>query len=370
VLAVDFGTDLLYLEDYPGAAEVLTRVVARAREAQAPGILSYALGQLAKLETRVGNPTSAYALALESVQLTESLRNDVALADSFAWLALVEAMLGRDDSRAHAQAALALAEGRNDNYNAVRARVALGFEALTHGDPDAAVEWLEPAARMLDEGGLGNPNVFRLDADLADALTRLGQAERAEPHLARFEEQAESTGSAWGRAAAARCRAFLSPDAELEEAFEKAFDLHEHDPSAFERARTELCYGERLRRMGERRAAREQLRSALATFDQLGAQPWAERARIELRASGEHIRRRDPTAAEELTPQELQIALLVAQGLRNRDVGARLFLSPKTVEFHLTRIYRKLEIHSRSELVRRIEDVEPVPSGGSPRTAS
>ncbi len=113
----------------------------------------------------------------------------------------------------------------------------------------------------------------------------------------------------------------LADDA-LDHAFETALDAHDHEPSAFERARTELCYGERLRRAGQRRRAREQLRSALETFERLGARPWAERARIELRATGEHLRRRDPTAAERLTPQELQIALLVAEGLTNRDVGA------------------------------------------------
>jgi DNA-binding CsgD family transcriptional regulator len=182
--------------------------------------------------------------------------------------------------------------------------------------------------------------------------------EEAEQHLARLERQAASTASRWGRAAAARCRAFLSPEDRLAETFEHALELHDRDPSAFERARTELCYGERVRRAGRRRDAREQLRTALAAFHRIGAEPWAERARMELRATGEHIRRRDPSDAEQLTPQELQIALVVAEGLSNRDVGARLFLSPKTVEFHLTRIYRKLEIHSRSELVRRIVDLE------------
>jgi DNA-binding NarL/FixJ family response regulator len=93
-------------------------------------------------------------------------------------------------------------------------------------------------------------------------------------------------------------------------------------------------------------------------FDRVGAEPWAERARIELRASGARLQRRDPTDAERLTPQELQIAQFIADGLTNRDIAGRLFLSPKTVEFHLTRIYRKLEIHSRAELMRRILDAE------------
>ena len=176
--------------------------------------------------------------------------------------------------------------------------------------------------------------------------------------MTRFNQQADSTRGRWGRAVAARCRAFISADGQFAERFERAFELHDHDPSVFERARTELCYGERLRRSGQRRSAREQLGSALAVFDRIGAEPWAERTRMELRATGEHIRRRDLSDAEQLTPQELQIALIVAEGLSNRDVGARLFLSPKTVEFHLTRIYRKLEIHSRSELVRRIVDLE------------
>lgn len=356
LLAIDFGTDLFYLEDYQRSRAVLERVGERARAADAAGLLSYGLDQLAKLETRVDNLTRAYALELECLQITEPLGNDVARAASLAWLGLVEAMLGRGESREHAEAALEIANQHRDAYNIVRARGALGLEALGRRDAAAAVEWLEPAVRMLEKGGVGNPNVFRLEADLVEALTRLGVPERAESHLARFEKQAQSTRSPWSRSAAARCRAFLSADGELGDAFVTALRLHDHDPSAFERARTELCYGERLRRCGQRRAAREQLRSALTTFDRVGAQPWADHARLELRASGEHIRRRDPSDTERLTPQELQIALLVAEGLTNRDAAARLFLSPKTVEFHLTRIYRKLDIHSRSELVRRMID--------------
>jgi DNA-binding CsgD family transcriptional regulator len=353
-VAIQVGTTLLYLEDYARAREVLESVVKRTREAEAPGILSYALDQLAKLETREANLMQAYALELESLQMAELQGRDVGLAASLVWLDLIESMLGREERGTHAQTALVIAEGRGDAYNVVRARGALGLAALARGDAAEAADWLEPAVEMVTDGGVGNPNWFRLDADLIEALARLGRSEDAEPHLARFEQHAQSTCSLWGRAAAARCRAFLAPDSEMVDAFETALRLQNDDPSTFERARTELCYGERLRRVGQRRAAREQLGSALTTFDRIGAQPWAERAQIELRASGAHLRRRDPTAAEQLTPQELQIALLVAEGLTNRDVAARLFLSPKTIEFHLTRIYRKLEIHSRAELVRRM----------------
>jgi len=354
VVAIDLGSDLLYLEDYRLSREVLEQVVDRARTTDAPGILSYALNQLAKLELRDANPTRAYALALEARQFTEPLGNEVAMADNLACLGMIESMLGRAEGRAHAKAALAIAEDRHDRRNSVRAREALGFDALARGDVRYAVECLEPAATMLEEGGVKHPNFFRLDADLIEALVRLGRTSDAQRHLGRLEEQSESTGSEWGQAVVARYRALLSTDTDLPDAFGMALERYDGDHSRFERARTQLCYGERLRRVGQRQLAREQLRVALETFDRVGALPWAERARTELRASGEHLRRRNPTTTEQLTPQELQIALLVADGLTNRDVGARLFLSVKTVEFHLTRIYRKLQIHSRSELVRRM----------------
>jgi DNA-binding CsgD family transcriptional regulator len=144
----------------------------------------------------------------------------------------------------------------------------------------------------------------------------------------------------------------LSSDEDSDDLFRSALTSHERDPSDFERARTELCFGERLRRSRRQTDAREPLRSALATFDGLGADPWAERARIELTASGEAARRTAPSASNQLTPQELQVALVVGQGATNREAGVALFLSPKTVEAHLGRIYRKLNVHSRTELAR------------------
>jgi DNA-binding CsgD family transcriptional regulator len=159
---------------------------------------------------------------------------------------------------------------------------------------------------------------------------------------------------------AARCRGLLSGDDEFEQHFLDALALHDLIESPFAAARTRLCYGERLRRAGRRVDAREHLRAALEVFDRLGALPWAERARSELRASGETLRRRDAFEADQLTPQELQIALQVAEGKTNKEVGAALFLSHKTVEFHLSRIFRKLDLHSRAELIRRVAAGEPV----------
>jgi DNA-binding NarL/FixJ family response regulator len=128
--------------------------------------------------------------------------------------------------------------------------------------------------------------------------------------------------------------------------------FHERAGRTVDRARTSLAYGEFLRRSRRRVDARGHLRAALEVFDEVGAEPWAERARQELRASGETARKRDVSTTEELTPQELQTARLVAQGLSNREVAERLFVSPRTVEYHLSNAYQKLGLRSRGELAQ------------------
>ncbi len=127
-------------------------------------------------------------------------------------------------------------------------------------------------------------------------------------------------------------------------------ELHARTPDVFETARTHLAYGARLRRARQRVRAREQLRAALETLDELGACSWAEQARAELAATGETARRRDASTLDQLTPQELQIARLLADGRTTREAAAAVFLSPKTVEYHLRHVYRKLGIRSREEL--------------------
>ena len=131
---------------------------------------------------------------------------------------------------------------------------------------------------------------------------------------------------------------------------------HETATAPFEAARTGLCFGQRLRRDGARIEAREQLRAAADGFRAIGAAPWVEAAERELGATGERLRRRERDTPEELTTQERAIADLVAAGASNKDVAAELFLSPKTVEAHLTRVYRKLGVNSRNQLARRLEE--------------
>jgi DNA-binding NarL/FixJ family response regulator len=154
----------------------------------------------------------------------------------------------------------------------------------------------------------------------------------------------------WALAIAAYGRALLAVGDDAEADFEQAVKYADATTRRFDRARIHLGYGEYLRRARRRVDARAHLREALEVFDDLGAARWASRAATELRASGETARRRDVTTAVELTAQERQVAALVRQGLPNRDVAARLFVSPRTVDFHLRNVFTKLQVTSRAEL--------------------
>ncbi|WP_367040341.1 LuxR C-terminal-related transcriptional regulator [Streptomyces sp. Je 1-332] len=197
--------------------------------------------------------------------------------------------------------------------------------------------------------------------DRVEAAVRTGKADSVREPARTFAEWTEHTGAAGARALAARCRALLAPETEAEAAYEEALALHVDDGRPFERARTELLFGEWLRRAGRRSEARAPLRSALDTFELLASPPWAERARAELRATGESRVRHvgDEAPLERLTPQERQVVRLAATGLTNRDIGAQLFLSPRTVGYHLYNAYPKLGVASRGELTRlRFRDQE------------
>jgi DNA-binding CsgD family transcriptional regulator len=180
--------------------------------------------------------------------------------------------------------------------------------------------------------------VLQWEADRLEAAVR---ADRPPEGLAELGD------AGWAGAVAARIQGLLADD--YRPHFEAALS---RDGGPFEAARARLCFGQRLRRDGLRVEAREQLHAALEGFRALGAAPWADAAGRELGASGEKLRRRTPEAEEELTAQEHQIAALVAEGASNKDVAAQLFLSTKTVEAHLTRIYRKLGVSSRTQLAR------------------
>jgi DNA-binding CsgD family transcriptional regulator len=344
------GQLLLWFEQYDRAREVLTRTTDSARAGSALGALPYALSVLSDLDFRTGNWATAYAGATEAVRIADETHQTATLAFSLACLARVEAAQGREaDCRAHVAQALAIA---HPHVRAVVswARSAMGLLELGIGHVEAAIDQLEQIARRVTERGLGEPGVIQWAPDLIEACVRAGRDAEAKLALEQFDRLARKTERTWALAAAARCRGLLADESEFQAEFRHALELHSRTPTPFERARTELCMGERLRRTKRRAEAREPLRAALETFERLGASPWSERARAELSASGETARRRDPYAAEQLTPQELQVALVVGRGATNKEAGAALFLSPKTIETHLGHVYQKLGVRSRTEL--------------------
>lgn len=344
------GQLLMWFEQYDRAREVLVRTIDSARAGSALGALPYALSVLADLDFRTGKWASAYAGASEAVRLADETNQITTLAFSLGCLARLEAAQGREsDCRAHSERALTIAYPRVGAVVAL-AGSGLGLLELGLGHVDRAVEQLEPLARRAAEHGLKEPGVIQWAPDLIETYVRLGRSPEAELALAQFESLASKTERTWALAAAARCRGLLAGEDSFEVEFRRALEFHGRAPTPFERARTELCLGERLRRAKRRVEAREPLRAALTTFERLGAASWSERARTELAATGETARRRDPYAAEQLTPQELQVALVVAHGATNKEAGAALFLSPKTIETHLGRVYRKLNVRSRTEL--------------------
>jgi DNA-binding CsgD family transcriptional regulator len=225
----------------------------------------------------------------------------------------------------------------------------LGFLELAVGRPGDAAE------RMLAVTDLSEPSVNPLVAlpaipDAVEAAARCGRADEVAGRLAAFETWTAAAPADTRRALLARCQALLEvgpPDQAFGEAVTRAQAL-----PPLQRARTELLYGEWLRRERRRQDARVHLRSALELFHSLGATPFAERTEAELRATGETARKRDPSTLDDLTPQELQIAGLVADGLTNREIAAQLFLSPRTIDYHLRKVFSKLGIASRTALVR------------------
>ena len=350
--AVDFAECLTFIEEHELAGRLLERAVPEYRGRASVVDLIRALAAVASLDLRLANVARASVAANEALQLSEEHALDYWIAWSLARLTAVEAVIGRgDEGRAHAARAVAICQETGDRETEAHAHAALGRLELGLGRAEEAAVALRTAASI--SGGVAHPGYILWRPDLVEAELRRGRRDEAE-RIAR-ELERKSSETAWTAAVSARCDALLSG---ADAAFEEALARAEPPVSSFERARTELVWGERLRRDGRRLDAREQLGSALAEFERLGAGSWAGRAREELRASGQAVRRDRPHVLEKLTPRELEIALHAASGLTNREIGARLFLSPKTIELHLSRVYKKLGVRSRTELPGALPDRE------------
>ena len=344
------GHGSIWVEDYEEASSLLRRIVQEARAGNAVTVLAFPLALLSELDFRTGRWNAGLAEAAESVHLAGETGQLSLLAFSHVCLALILAARGQEEECVKSvNLALDLTERFGVDSIFVYAGSVLGLLNLGAGRVEQAIVHLEKAARHARHDGLEEPGVVHWTPDLIEAYARVGRLSEAATTLAVFERQAERTQRNWALATGSRCRGLLATDG-FQRHFQSALEYHKRTPTPFETARTELCFGERLRRNGREAEAAGVLLSALATFDQLGASPWAARARRELGAAGATAPSASASATARLTPQEVQVAMRVSDGATNKEIAAGLYLSAKTIEFHLGNIYRKLGLHSRAAL--------------------
>ncbi len=268
--------------------------------------------------------------------------------------AVVHADAGEPDAcRAAAGRALELAERTSGRPAEHFATAALGRLELSLGRPAEAVAVLGPLVEFLRREQIREPGTARVVPDHIEALVALGELDAAEELLGWYAANAAELERPSALAAASRCRGLLLAErGELEAALaelQHAVDRGPEVPVPLERGRSLLALGSAQRRARQKRAARDALEAAQTTFEEMGAAVWAERARDEQSRVGGRV----PSSGE-LTAAERRVAELVAEGLQTKQVAAALFVSPKTVEGHLTNIYAKLGVHSRTELARRL----------------
>lgn len=337
-----------YVGDDTAAYQLNVRVAASARAGGKAAELLFTLPRLAQAELLTGRWAAAAASAGEAVRLAAETGQPALSALPLAWLTLLAAIKGDDAfwSRVAETEQVTAASALGVFQGAVRD--VIGWARAVQKAATA-----RPASAGTLLGELRHPVVVTMASlDGVEAAVHAGRRNSALGWLRGMEAFATHTAAPWAQARVTHAHGLLSEGHVAEGRFQEALDHHRRARRPFERARTELAYGELLRRARRRVDARAHLEAALDTFENLGAAPWAKRARLELRASGQAVRRRDPSTLLQLTPQELQVARFVATGLPTREVAAQLFLSPRTVEFHLRNVFAKLGISSRSQLAQ------------------
>jgi ATP/maltotriose-dependent transcriptional regulator MalT len=243
------------------------------------------------------------------------------------------------------QTSVSEAESRGEGLALTVTEMLRGTLYLGLGRYDAALAAVRQAQRYQNEG----PAIWTL-TELIEAAARSGQPQLAGHALELLVETTHASGTHWALGMEARCRALLSDGDAAERLYREAIERLAHARLRVQLARAHLLYGEWLRRQRRRVDARRQLRTALEMFTSMGTEGFAGRAERELRATGEHVRKRSVETGDELTAQETQIARLAAEGLSNAEIGSRLFISQHTVAYHLRKVFAKLDISSRNQL--------------------
>jgi DNA-binding CsgD family transcriptional regulator len=346
-LLPNLGIAALQVSDDERAQHYHGLLLSRAQQTGAILMVRYSLIRLAFSQLATGQWAAAEAGIDQAIELAGSTGEPALAAQPMAFRVLLAAY--RDD-------------------DAYESRLAELERTMAGGSLGILTELIRDVVRWAQgvRAAAHAPSAFHHLAQMTHPVTsgmavmdRLEAAVRADRHdaavgdVAELERFAAASAAPWAAAAAAHGRALLAEGEPAERAFADALRQHAASTRRVDRARTELAYGEFLRRARRRVDARAHLRTARQIFSDVGAKAWADRAAQELRASGETLRRRQqPSTADRLTQQEIQVARLVAEGLSNRDVAAQLFVSPRTVEFHLRHVFAKLGVASRTELAR------------------
>jgi DNA-binding CsgD family transcriptional regulator len=324
-----------------------TRELERARKLGALTAIPLVLSMLSYIHATSGELAAAEAL-LDEIRAASDATGTPAQPYQGMWIA---ALRGRQtDTRDRIQAARDEAASRAEGYATFVTEhvTAVLYNSLgQYSDAVAALrrQAVDPSHRD------SSPRPM---AELIEAAVRAGEPELAQLAFGQLAETTSAAGTDWALGIEARSRALLIDGEAAESLYREAIDRLGRTSIRLQLARAHLLYGEWLRRERRRLDAREQLRTAHELFREFGAEAFAERARVELEATGEYARKRTVDTLDQLTPREAQIARLAAQGETNREIAARLFISPSTVEYHLGKAFRKLDIKSRTQLAQRL----------------
>lgn len=347
----------LWMRDSASVRTAIGATIDRLRTEGALGSLPYLLMHIGRNAATSDSWDEAESAYREGIRLAGETGQTTDLTMALAGLACLLARRGDiDGCRSTIRSGEALAERNQIRLASFWLIFAAGDLAAGQEDPAAAAVRYEALQTMITELGFADPDQW-CAPELIECYLQLGRTEQAEPLARDFLTLARAKGRPWSLARAERavglCTGVLDPDA-AEDHFTAAVGWHRQTSDRYESARTLLAMGGWLRRARRRVDARMPLTAALRDFESLGARPWADRAARELAATGATVRRRTPALVDDLTPQERQIARLLVQGRTTREAAAVLFLSPKTVEYHLRHVYQKLGISSRTELAARL----------------
>jgi DNA-binding CsgD family transcriptional regulator len=345
------GVGLLLAGRHAAARHVLTELVDEARAAGAVSVLPFALIRLADVELETGGWPAAAAALYEARRLARETGQVADYGLSLGVLAWLEAARGHDENcHAHVDEALALAGRLGSGSRLDRATSALGLLELGRGHPESAIAHLKEVCRLQDELGWSDAGTTpHYRPDLIEAYAMAGRGREAHGALELFQRDARRTGRPSALAAAARCRAFLAEDRELDVQFAEALDVLE-SVGPFEQARTQLLYGVRLLDAGRPDDACPIFADALAGFERLAAEPWAERARSGILTAGGTVPAARVSLTDRLSQRELEVALAAAEGGSSQEIAERLFLGPRTVQLQLAAATIKLGLDSTGEL--------------------